>query len=73
MVPEVGDYKTLPWTEHGKVLVHGPDGIHLMSNTGPASHPAVIPAKAGTHANLSGTRVPPHSPSVDARLRGHDV
>jgi len=33
MVPEVGDYKTLPWTEHGKALVHGPDGIHLMSNT----------------------------------------
>jgi len=33
MVPEVGDYKTLPWTEHGKVLVHGPDGIQLLSNT----------------------------------------
>src|SRR5258706_114553 len=33
MVPEVGDYKTLPWTEHGKVLVHGPYGIQLLSNT----------------------------------------
>src|SRR5262245_21101467 len=32
MVPEIGDYKTLPWTEHGKALVHGPQGIHLMSN-----------------------------------------
>jgi len=32
MVPEVGDYKTLPWTEHAKVLVHGADGINLMSN-----------------------------------------
>ena len=33
MVPELGDTMTLPWTEHGKVLVHGPSGIHLMSNT----------------------------------------
>jgi phenylpropionate dioxygenase-like ring-hydroxylating dioxygenase large terminal subunit len=35
MVPEVGDYTTLPWTEHGKVLVRaqgGPDGVRLLSN-----------------------------------------
>jgi len=25
--------KTLPWTENGKVLVHGPGGIQLLSNT----------------------------------------
>jgi phenylpropionate dioxygenase-like ring-hydroxylating dioxygenase large terminal subunit len=33
MVPEVGDYHTLPWTDDGKVLVHGPDGVNLLSNT----------------------------------------
>jgi choline monooxygenase len=33
MVPELGDYMTLPSTAHGKVLVHGPAGINLLSNT----------------------------------------
>jgi choline monooxygenase len=33
MVPEVGDYMTLPWTENGKVLVRGPGGVNLLSNT----------------------------------------
>ena len=33
MVPEVGDTMTLPWTDHGKVLVHGPSGVNLLSNT----------------------------------------
>jgi choline monooxygenase len=33
MVPEAGDYMTLPWTGNGKVLVHGPHGVHLLSNT----------------------------------------
>jgi phenylpropionate dioxygenase-like ring-hydroxylating dioxygenase large terminal subunit len=36
MVPNVGDYMVLPWTENGKVLVHGPNreggGAHLLSN-----------------------------------------
>jgi choline monooxygenase len=32
MVPAVGDTMTLPWTEHGKVLVHGPQGVNLLSN-----------------------------------------
>lgn len=33
MVPEVGDYMTLPWTEHGKMLVHSEQGVNLLSNT----------------------------------------
>lgn len=33
MVPEVGDYMTLPSTANGKVLVHGPAGVNLLSNT----------------------------------------
>jgi len=33
MVPERGDTMTLPWTEHGKVLVHGASGVNLLSNT----------------------------------------
>jgi phenylpropionate dioxygenase-like ring-hydroxylating dioxygenase large terminal subunit len=33
MVPQVGDYMTLPWTEHGKLLVHGEGGVNLLSNT----------------------------------------
>lgn len=33
MTPEPGHYMTLPWSEHGKVLVHGPSGVNLLSNT----------------------------------------
>lgn len=33
MVPAAGDYMTLPWTGNGKVLVHGPNGVNLLSNT----------------------------------------
>jgi len=33
MVPNVGDYYTLPWTEHGKVLLRGEQGVGLLSNT----------------------------------------
>lgn len=33
MVPEVGDYMTLPWTEHGKLLVRSEQGVTLLSNT----------------------------------------
>jgi phenylpropionate dioxygenase-like ring-hydroxylating dioxygenase large terminal subunit len=36
MVPEVGDYMTLPWAEHGKALVRaraGTGGVNLLSNT----------------------------------------
>ncbi|MCS6945751.1 MAG: aromatic ring-hydroxylating dioxygenase subunit alpha [Sutterellaceae bacterium] len=32
MVPEVGDYMTLPWAEHGKMLVRSASGVHLLSN-----------------------------------------
>ena len=37
MVPEVGDYMTLPSTAHGKVLVHGPAGIKSVVQHVPAS------------------------------------
>ncbi len=33
MVPNPGDYYTLPWTEHGKVLVRSERGVSLLSNT----------------------------------------
>jgi choline monooxygenase len=33
MVPSVGDYHTLPWTENGKVLVRSGTGVSLLSNT----------------------------------------
>ncbi len=33
MVPNVGDYQTLEWASHGKVLVRSPSGIKLLSNT----------------------------------------
>lgn len=33
MVPQPGDYMTLPSTQNGKVLVHGDSGINLLSNT----------------------------------------
>jgi choline monooxygenase len=33
MVPQIGDYMTLPWTNDGKVLVHGTAGVNLLSNT----------------------------------------
>src|SRR5437773_99707 len=32
MVPNVGDYHTLAWTDHARVLVHNDAGIDLLSN-----------------------------------------
>jgi phenylpropionate dioxygenase-like ring-hydroxylating dioxygenase large terminal subunit len=32
MVPNAGDYHTLAWMDHGKVLVRNPNGIELLSN-----------------------------------------
>ena len=32
MVPKVGDYHTLAWTDHAKVLVRNSSGIELLSN-----------------------------------------
>jgi len=32
MVPEVGDYHTLAWMDHAKVLVRNPIGVELLSN-----------------------------------------
>src|SRR5437762_3907396 len=32
MVPNPGDYHTLAWMDHGKVLVRNANGIELMSN-----------------------------------------
>ena len=32
MVPNTGDFSVLPWTENGKVLVRGDDGVGLLSN-----------------------------------------
>ena len=32
MVPEVGNYQTLAWMDHAKVLVRNPGGVELLSN-----------------------------------------
>jgi len=32
MVPNVGDYATLPWESEGRLLVRNPQGIELLSN-----------------------------------------
>jgi phenylpropionate dioxygenase-like ring-hydroxylating dioxygenase large terminal subunit len=32
MVPELHDYRTQEWHDHGRMLVRQPDGIHEMSN-----------------------------------------
>ncbi|MFM9882559.1 MAG: aromatic ring-hydroxylating oxygenase subunit alpha [Burkholderiales bacterium] len=32
MVPEIGDYYTLPWTDHAKLLVRNAKGVELLSN-----------------------------------------
>src|SRR5207245_3291520 len=32
MVPNVGDYHTLAWTDHARMLVHNDAGIDLLSN-----------------------------------------
>jgi phenylpropionate dioxygenase-like ring-hydroxylating dioxygenase large terminal subunit len=32
MVPNVGDYQTLAWTDHAKVLVRNQGGVELLSN-----------------------------------------
>lgn len=51
MVAEIGDCFTLPWTGHGKALVHGPHGVHLLSNI--CRHrQALICEGRGNHPNL---------------------
>jgi len=32
MVPDIGDYHTLAWTDHARMLVHNDAGIDLLSN-----------------------------------------
>src|SRR5258706_15893600 len=32
MVPEGGDYRTLRWLDHAKMLVRNPEGVELLSN-----------------------------------------
>src|ERR1700704_303770 len=32
MVPSIGDYHTLAWTDHARMLVHNDAGIDLLSN-----------------------------------------
>ena len=32
MVPKAGDYYTLPWMDHSKVLVRNESGVELLSN-----------------------------------------
>ena len=32
MVPNSGDYYTLEWADHGKMLVHNARGVELMTN-----------------------------------------
>src|SRR3954470_2316679 len=32
MVPNVGDYYTLGWMDHSKMLVRNPGGVELLSN-----------------------------------------
>ena len=51
MVPEIGDYMTLASTEHGKVLVHGPNGVNLLSNTCRHRQGLLLDGK-GNNANI---------------------
>ena len=51
MVPEVGDYMTLPSTADGKVLVHGPAGVNLLSNTCRHRQGLLLDGK-GNNANI---------------------
>ena len=32
MTPEIGDYYSLPWMNHGKALIHHTQGVELISN-----------------------------------------
>src|SRR5437868_943378 len=32
MVPNTGDYHTLAWTDHAKVLIRSSSGVELLSN-----------------------------------------
>ena len=32
MVPEIGDYHSLAWMDHGKILVRNSGGVELLSN-----------------------------------------
>lgn len=51
MVPEPGDYMTSPSTANGRVLVHGPDGVNLLSNTCRHRQGLLLDGK-GNNANI---------------------
>ena len=51
MVPNVGDYQTLDWLGHSKALVHGAQGVELLSNV--CRHrQAIILKGRGTARNI---------------------
>ena len=51
MVPNVGDYQTLEWLGNARALVHGPEGIELLSNV--CRHrQAIILKGRGTAKNI---------------------
>ena len=51
MVPNPGDYYTLQWTDHGKMLVHNANGIELLTNVCRHRH-AIIVEGRGNAQNL---------------------
>jgi choline monooxygenase len=71
MVPEVGDTMTLPWTDHGKALVHGPNGVNLLSNTCRHRQGLILEGR-GHHENLV---CPVHrwTYDLDGRLLGAPI
>jgi len=48
MVPEVGDYRSLDWMHHAKVLVRNQSGVELLSNV--CRHRQSIMLKGRGHA-----------------------
>jgi len=82
MVPNVGDYYTLPWTEHGKVLLRGEQWVGLLSNTAGTGRAACcegkgkraehrLPAATAGPTTLNGKLLgaPDFDPTPDCSLR----
>jgi len=73
MVPDLGNYHTLEWLDHARMLVRNSDGVHLMSNIcrhrqaimlqgrGKADH-VVCPVHRWTYNNEGTLMGAPHFP-----------
>ena len=49
MVPNIGDYATVPWEDHARILVRNPNGVELLSNICRHRQAIMLEGRGNTH------------------------